>query len=74
MSPAEREEVERSIGEITASEAELHRLEPRADQGLIRGLVREAYDDLMPVKVHNYVPLLIVRQVRDTLRGRSVAA
>ncbi len=74
MQPAKLEVVERNIGEIAASEAELRRLEPEADERLIQGLVLAAYDDLMPAKVHNYVPLLIVRQVRDILRGRPAAA
>jgi len=74
MALAELEVAERNIGEITASEAELHRREPEVDEGLIHGLVQTAHDELMPAKVHNYVPLLIVRQVRDILRGRTVAA
>jgi hypothetical protein len=74
MALAEPEVEERNIDEIAASEAELRRLEPQADEAVIQGLVQIAYDELMPAKVHNYVPLLIVRQVRDILRGRPVAA
>ena len=74
MTPAELEVQERNIGEIAASEAELHRLEPEVDEDLIQGLVQAAHDELMPAKVHSYVPLLIVRQVRDILRRRPVAA
>jgi hypothetical protein len=74
MALAEPGAAERNIDEIAASEAELHRLEPQADEELIHGLVRAASDELMPAKVHNYVPLLIMRQVRDTLCGRMAAA
>jgi len=74
MALAELEVAERNIGEIEASQAELHSLEPEVDEVLIQGLVQAAHDELMPAKVHNYVPLLIVRQVRDILRGRTVAA
>jgi hypothetical protein len=74
MALAEPEVEERNIDEIAASEAELRRLEPEVDEGVIQGLVQTAYEELMPVKVHTYVPLLIVRQVRDILHGRPVAA
>lgn len=72
MDPAKLEVVESNLEEIAASEAELRRLEPEED--VIRGLVRAAYDEQMPAKVRTYVPLLIVRQVRDSLHGRPVAA
>ena len=74
MTLAGPEVEERNISEIAASEAELRRLEPQVDEAVIQGLVQTAYEDMMPVKVHNYVPLLIVRQVRDILHGRPVAA
>ncbi|HYN65852.1 MAG TPA: hypothetical protein VES93_03115 [Ornithinibacter sp.] len=74
MSLAEPGLVERNIDEIAASRAELSRLEPQVDEGVIEGLVQAAYDDLMPVKVHSFVTLLIVHEVRGILRSRSLAA
>jgi len=59
--------------EIAASEAELLRLEPEVDGAVIHSLVQDVYDDLIPAKVHNYLPILIVREVRDILRGRHAA-
>ena len=60
--------------EIAMSEAELSRLEPQVDGEVIQQLVRKANDDLMPAKVHSYVPILVVREVRDILHGRYAAA
>ena len=54
--------------------AELHRLAPDVRGGVIEGLVETAYDELMPAKVHNFVPILIVHQVRNILRHRQPAA
>jgi hypothetical protein len=65
---------EQAASEISASEAELRRLEPQVDSEVIHRLVHQTYDELMPAKVHNYVPILIVHQVRDILRGRQSAA
>jgi len=64
---------ERDRGEISASEAELRRLEPAVDSEVIHRLVQSSYDELMPAKVHTYVPILIVHEVRDILRGRQAA-
>ncbi len=72
-SPTQPHVEARNRGELAASEEELHRLAPEADEGVIEGLVQSAYDELMPVKVHNYVPILIVHQVRDILRSRESA-
>lgn len=74
MALAERGLVERNIEEVAQSQAELRRLEPQVDEAVIEGLVQRAYDDLMPVRVHSFVTLLIVHQVRGILRGRSLAA
>ena len=74
MALAEPGLADRNIGEIAASQAELHRLEPLVDEAVIKGLVHTAYDELMPAKVRNYLPLLIVHRVRDILRYRPVAA
>ena len=74
MALAEPGLVERNTDEIAASRAELRRLEPQVDAAVIEGLVQAAYDELMPVKVHSFVTLLIVHQVRGILRGRSLAA
>jgi hypothetical protein len=60
--------------EISVSMAELRRLAPQVDDEVIRGLVQSAYDELMPAKVHNYVPILIVHQVRDIIQSHRPAA
>ena len=65
------EEWDRS--EISVSEAELRRLEPAVDREVIHRLVQKSFDELMPDKVHSYVPILIVHEVRDILRGRQAA-
>lgn len=74
MAPAGPAVEKRNQSEIAASEAELHRLEPQASEAVIQDLVRTAYDELMPAKVHSFVPILIVHHVRDILRGRQTAA
>jgi len=65
---------DQGVSEISMSEAELRRLEPNIDSGLIHRLVQQTYDELMPAKVHSYVPILVVREVRDILHGRHSAA
>ena len=74
MAPAEPEVEVRNNGEIAAAQAELHRLEPEVDEAVIVELVHAVYDEMMPVKVHSFVTVLIVHQVRGILRGRSLAA
>jgi hypothetical protein len=64
----------RNRSEISASVAELRRLAPEVDEEIIEGLVQVAYDELMPAKVHSYVPVLIVHQVRDIIHSRRPAA
>ena len=59
--------------EIAASETELRRLEPDVDGEVIHSLVQSAYDELTPAKVHRYLPILVVREVREVLRGRRAA-
>jgi hypothetical protein len=64
----------RQRSELSTSVAELHRLAPEVDEEVIEGLVQVAYDELMPAKVHSYVPILIVHQVRDIIQTRRPAA
>ena len=52
---------DQGVSEISMSEAELRRLEPNIDSGLIHRLVQQTYDELMPAKVHSYVPILVSR-------------
>ena len=65
------EDMDRS--EIAASEAELLRLEPGVDSAVIHSLVQGVHDELSPAKVHSYLPILIVREVREILRTRRAA-
>ena len=74
MAPTDPGVEEQTRNEIAISEAELRRLEPQVDGEVIQHLVQTAYDELMPAKVHSYVPILVVREVRDILRGRHMAA
>ena len=74
MATTDREVEEQTRNEIAISEAELRRLEPQVDGEVIQHLVQTAYEELMPAKVHSYVPILVVREVRDILRGRHLAA
>jgi hypothetical protein len=64
---------ERDRGEIASSECELRRLNPGVDGDVIHGLVQRAYDGLTPAKVHGFLPILIVREVREILRARKAA-
>ena len=73
METAERPVEEREASEISSSVAELARLEPNVDLGLIHRLVQQTYEDLMPAKVHSYLPILIVHEVRDILHDRLSA-
>jgi hypothetical protein len=59
--------------EIAASEAELRRLEPEVEGAVIHSLVQDVYDELSPAKVQSYLPILIVREVREILRTRRAA-
>jgi hypothetical protein len=56
-----------------ASEAELRRLEPEVQGAVIHSLVQGVYDELSPAKVTSYLPILIVREVREILRSRGAA-
>jgi hypothetical protein len=59
--------------EIADSETELRGLEPGVDGEVIHSLVQNAYDELTPAKVHTYLPILVVREVRQILRDRRAA-
>ena len=58
---------------IAASETELRGLEPGVDDEVIHRLVQSAYDELTPAKVHTYLPILVLREVRQVLRDRRAA-
>jgi hypothetical protein len=40
---------------------------------VIHSLVQDVYDELSPAKVQSYLPILIVREVREILRTRRAA-
>lgn len=59
--------------EIATSESELRRLEPGVEGEVIHSLVQGVYDELSPAKVTSYLPILIVREVREILRSSGAA-
>lgn len=59
--------------EIATSEAELHRLEPEVEGAVIHSLVQDVYDELSPAAVTSYLPILIVREVREILHSSGTA-
>lgn len=54
--------------ELAATELQLSRRNPAVAAEVIHTLVQESYDRLTPAKVHNYLPILISREVQAELR------
>lgn len=59
--------------EMAATESGLGRDYPDVAPDLIHTLVQRSYRAMTPAKVHNFLPLLVVRDVRAQLRERAVA-
>jgi hypothetical protein len=59
--------------EMAATESGLGRDYPDVAPDVIHTLVQLSYNAMTPAKVHNYLPLLVVRDVRAQLRDRVVA-
>lgn len=59
--------------EMAATEVQLEQHNPAVAPELIHTLVQESYDRLTPAKVHNYLPILIAREVQAKLHVLQVA-
>ena len=60
----------RDAKEMASTESALRQRNPRVSPELIHGLVQHVYANLMPAKVHTYLPILISRQVQSRLNAR----
>jgi len=61
------------VREMASTESELRYHNPDVAAAEIHTLVQRAYTRLMPAKVHNYLPILIAREVQAGLRDRHTA-
>jgi hypothetical protein len=59
--------------EMASTESDLGFHHPGVAAAEIHTLVQRAYVRLMPAKVHNYLPILIAREVQAELRDRHAA-
>ena len=58
------------VREMASTESDLRYHNPDIAAAKIHTLVQRAYARLMPAKVHNYLPILIAREVQARLRHR----
>jgi cell pole-organizing protein PopZ len=58
---------------LAAAESDLAHDFPHVDRDVIHDLVQRAYAHLMPAKVRDYLPLLVAREVRSSLRQVGTA-
>ena len=65
--------VDDSDREMASTESELRHDYPEVADEVIHTLVRQAYSDLTPAKVHSFLPILVVRDVQARLRAEVVA-
>jgi len=59
--------------EMASTESELLSSNPGFTTQVIHIMVQRVCAEMMPAKVHNYLPILITRQVRAGLRAREAA-
>jgi len=59
--------------EMAATESRLAQQNPVVSAEVIHTLVQKSYRRLTPAKVHRYLPILVARDVRATLRRRQSA-
>ena len=59
--------------EMASTESELRHDHPGVAGEVIHTLVRQAYSELTPAKVHSFLPILVVRDVQARLRAQAVA-
>jgi hypothetical protein len=60
-------------GEMAPTEFELSDSYPDVAPEVIHHLVEQAYSRMTPAKVHSYLPILVGREVRETLGARRAA-
>lgn len=60
--------------EMAGTERELVEQNPAVPAEVIHTLVQKSYRRLTPAKVHSYLPILVTRDVKATLRRRRAAA
>jgi hypothetical protein len=60
--------------EMAGTELELVEQNPAVPAEVIHTLVQRSYRRLTPAKVHSYLPILVTRDVKATLRRRRAAA
>ena len=58
--------------EMEITDLELSNGNPGVDRVVIHTLVQQAYDRLTPARVHNFLPILIGREVQAGLRAHAV--
>ncbi len=59
--------------EMAATELQLAQQNPAVSAEVIHSLVQKSYRRLTPAKVHSYLPILVSREVKTTLRRRHAA-
>jgi hypothetical protein len=60
--------------EMASTELQLAQQNPAVSAEVIHTLVQKSYRRLTPAKIHSYLPILVSREVKATLRRRRVAA
>ena len=60
--------------EMSATELQLAHENPAVPAEVIHTLVQKSYRRLTPAKVHSYLPILVTRDVKATLRRRRAAS
>jgi len=58
--------------EMEITDLELSSGNPGVDRVMIHALVQQAYDRLTPARVHDFLPILIGREVQAGLRAHEV--
>jgi hypothetical protein len=64
---------EQDAHEMASTESDLNDSHPNVAPDVIHSLVEQAYTRMTPAKVHNYLPILVGREVKDTLRAPRAA-
>ncbi len=60
-------------GELASIESAVASRNPAVPATTVHTLVQQSYDRLTPAKVHNYLPILVSREVQAELKVRQLA-
>lgn len=71
VSPEDRPEDD--VRAMAATEVQLAQDNPAVSTEVIHRLVQKSYHRLTPAKVHQYLPILVSREVQATLKRRHAA-